>query len=535
MSKRFVTLVLLVIIGIAIFLRFYRLDTNPPSLYWDEVSLGYNAYSILQTLHDEHGEFLPVARFIAFGDYKPPGYIYSIVPAIFVFGLTEFAVRFPSAFAGVIAVVLTFFLARKLYGNSVGLVSSFLLAVSPWHLQLSRGAFEANLAMLFNLAGVTLILYAREGKKWLLVPGFICFVLAFYTFNANRITAPLLLIVLGLLYVEKWILAKKWVIMACIVSALLILPSLSYLNSRESKLRLQEVSIFTNLKILETSNERIARSGNTLFARVFHNRRVAYVREFLIHYVDHFRFGFLFISGDQNPRLSIQEVGELYLINVPFLFLGLYALFKKRSRDSLLLLSWMLIMPIPAGVARETPHALRIVSMLPVPQIIIALGLSQFLSVIRKEHRKIALGFYGGLLSLNILFYLHQYYVHYPSIWSGEWQYGYKEMIQKISKIQDSYDHVVITNSLGRPYIYLLFYQKVRPVDFWQKRDANRDWAGLWTVYGYDKFRFNIADAQGLEGKKLLVGKPGEIPDSAKIIDEVRQLNGEIVFQIAEL
>jgi len=71
--------VLIAIILIASVLRLYKLSFTPPSLYWDEASLGYNAYSILKTAHDEHGRFLPLTNFAAFGDYKPPGYIYAAV------------------------------------------------------------------------------------------------------------------------------------------------------------------------------------------------------------------------------------------------------------------------------------------------------------------------------------------------------------------------------------------------------------------------------------------------------------------------
>src|SRR3989344_1405842 len=94
-------LLIFLVILLAFILRFYHLNLTPPSLYWDEASLGYNAYSILKTARDEHGKFLPITNFAAFGDYKPSGYIYLTVPAIAVFDLNEFSVRLPSVFFGV--------------------------------------------------------------------------------------------------------------------------------------------------------------------------------------------------------------------------------------------------------------------------------------------------------------------------------------------------------------------------------------------------------------------------------------------------
>src|ERR1035437_2464470 len=90
-------LLLFIIVVLAGIFRFWGLSNNPPSLYWDEVSQGYNSYSILTTGHDEHNEFFPVARFQAFGDYKAPVYIYLDVPFIALFGETPLGVRFPSA------------------------------------------------------------------------------------------------------------------------------------------------------------------------------------------------------------------------------------------------------------------------------------------------------------------------------------------------------------------------------------------------------------------------------------------------------
>ena len=104
-----IKIILGLIVFLAFVLRLYQLGNVPVSLYWDEASLGYNAYSIATTLHDEHGEFLPYSRFIAFGDYKPPGYIYIDALAVKLLGLSEFSTRLPSAMTGIILVVAAAF------------------------------------------------------------------------------------------------------------------------------------------------------------------------------------------------------------------------------------------------------------------------------------------------------------------------------------------------------------------------------------------------------------------------------------------
>lgn len=555
--KKFLFLFIFII---AIVLRLFKFGNNPPSLYWDEASLGYNGYLIATSLHDEHGEFLPLSRFIAFGDYKPPGYIYSTVPSIWLFGLNEFSVRLPSMIAGILMVVITYLLVKELFGKEmIALLSSFLLAVSPWAIQFSRAAFEANLAAFFNLMGVYLFLIGRK-KGWYVIPSVIFFVLSFYTFNANRIIAPLLLLGLVLLYFKDIWNNKKYFIISAVLALILLIPSLNYLRSRESRLRLQEVSIFNNLEPIKLSNQRIELDANVWWAKIIHNRRILFAADFLKHYFDNFSGRFLFTHGDVNPRLNPQEMGELYVWELPFLILGVYWLIKRKEKALPILFLWMLIVPIPAATARETPHALRILSILPTYQIIIAYGLYQLViavkrfiadsSTIRGALRltSFAQDHLGGvfiayysillilpfLLSMNIFYYLHNYYIHYPNSWSGEWQYGYKQMVTEVLSLEDNYDQIFVTDALGRPYIYFAFYGKYPYDDFQKERKASRDWFGFWNVEALGKIQFSLNKLREAEGRILLVTTPANLPGNFRLINTIKNLSGQEVFLIAD-
>src|SRR3990167_6242576 len=122
----------LFVIIIAVFLRFYQLGVNPPSLSWDEAALGYNAYSLGLDGKDEFGRFLPLDYLESFGDFKPPVYAYLDIIPIKIFGLNEFAVRFPSAFFGTLTVVATYFLVKRIFKrheepfNMIALLSMFI-------------------------------------------------------------------------------------------------------------------------------------------------------------------------------------------------------------------------------------------------------------------------------------------------------------------------------------------------------------------------------------------------------------------------
>ncbi len=527
---------LLVIIILSTFLRLYKLGSNPPSLYWDEASLGYNAYAILTTGHDEHGESYPISRFIAFGDYKPPGYIYSIIPFMFFFGVNEFSVRLPSALSGIFIVAITFFICKELFHDpKTGIVAAALLAISPWDLQLSRAAFEAHLAAMFNIAAIWIFLIGLK-KRWFLPISALMLVASFYTFNANRIIAPLIVLLLGLIYYKSLIKEKLWLFVSIGLALLLLWPNISYLQVRESRLRFQEVSIFNNLDIIKVSNERIARSGNAWWAKALFNRRVFFAKEFLIHYLDNFQGNFLFVKGDGNPRLSIQQVGELYIFELPLLLAGLIWLLRRRNQSSALIFGWLLIAPIPAGMAKETPHMLRIASILPTFQIIEALGLLYFWNKLFESRtawfKPVILTGFTLIVIGNLFYYFHNYWIHYPLKWYGQWQYGYKQMVAKVKDLEPNYQRIEVTQSLGRPYIYFLFYNQINPLDYVKTRQADRDWWGLWTVGGFAKYDFTGQTSSGQ--KTLKVGTAGTFANSGKLIDRVVAPDGQTVFEIGE-
>lgn len=520
-------------------LRIYKVTTIPPSLSWDEVSIGYNAYSILKTGRDEHGRLFPIDSFIAYGDYKPPIAVYLTVPAVAIFGLNEFSVRLPSVIAGTLTILLTYFVVRQFFylykrKEALALIASMALAISPWHIQLSRAGFEANIALCFIVLGVLLTICSQT-KARLKMVCWIPFVVAIYTFNSSRYFVPFLVLGLLVYFRKAFIKHRGYTVVGFIIALILFLPVVPHLLSPESRLRFKEVNIFTDLQVIQTSNNRIAYENNAWYAKILHNRRIGYLRSFLMHYFDHFDPQFLFIKGDGNPKFSIQDVGQLYLVEAPFLVFGILSLLTTNRSIALFLLFWLATAIIPAATARETPHALRIENTLPVWQIFIAYGLLSMKSNIKKGWIKRS--FVIGCIVLyvgNISYYLHNYYSHYASEYSSEWQYGYREALAFIQPRLASYDSIVMTEYIGRAYMYSLFYLTYDPQSFWKTKNSSFDAAGFYHVYGFDKFHFTqrIGD---YTSKTLYVATPGEVPKNARILKTINRLNGETVLVIFDV
>lgn len=547
-NKKFLPIIFILIL--AAFLRFYKLGINPPGLTWDEAAWGYNAYSLGQTGRDEFGRFLPLNYLESFGDFKPPVYAYLSILPVKIFGLNEFSTRFASAFFGTLTIPLVYFLVKELFFNSqfenlsvrqtdlkirnLAIIASFLMAISPWHIMLSRAAFEANVASFFLIAGVIFFLAGVRKKPCLLGLSAASFALTMQTFNTSRVVAPILVIFLVIAFRKNLWRVKKWSLFALLLGLVILLPVIPFFLTPQAKLRFKEVNIFTDSDVVVIANQEMVNDGNVFWSKILHNRRWGYLQSFLRHYFDHFNPDFLFFKGDGNPKFSTQDVGELYLWELPFLIGGMLLLIKKKPGYWWLIPIWLMVGIVPAATARETPHALRIETTLPTWQIITALGIIEFGNYLSKQKKYISYALHVACYMLpiiSLIYFQHGYWRHYPAEFSGEWQYGYKPALEYIKSVENQYDEIWFTNSFGRPYIYFLFYLKKNPQEFWSETKISRDNFGFVKVEGFGKYHFFESKNALLTEKTLYVDLPQNVPKGANIVKSFNLLNGEEILK----
>ncbi len=528
-------ILILLIVLLAAFVRFYAISSTAPALNWDEAALGYNSYTLGLDGRDEFGKLLPISYLESYGDFKPVVYSYLGILPLKLFGLNEFGVRFPSAFLGTLTVLLTFFLVKEIFPKRelskkteyVALLSAFILALSPWHIMLSRGAYEANVSTFFIVLGIYAFLRGVNKNGWFLVLSAISIAITFYTFNTARVFIPLLGFIFILAFRKELLKNWKQALIAGLVGLIIILPTIPFMISPQAKLRFTEVNIFSDSSIIETSNKYVLNDNNVFWSKIIHNRRVLYGIEFSKHYLDNLNPGFLFITGDGNPRFATGDVGQLYLWDLPFLIVGIFILFRKKEGHFWILPIWFLIGLIPAATARETPHALRIETVIPTLQIITAYGFIALIFMLKKYRSFVATGFII-LLMLNFIYFYHGLMVHYSREYSSEWQYPYKELVSYVNSNNNKYDQIIVTNKLGRPYIYFLLYGKVNPKEFRQSAKIDREALGFVHVRGFDKYSF--ADEAGkveTKGKTLFIEINGEQPQGIKIIKNFKLKDGK--------
>jgi hypothetical protein len=325
------------------------------------------------------------------------------------------------------------------------------------------------------------------------------------------------------------------VITAAIIGLVLLLPSIHFFLSPQARLRFQEVNIFTESQIVKTSNQEIANDNNVWWSKILHNRRVGYGLSFLQHYLDNLSADFLFIKGDPNPKFSTQEFGQMHFIWLPFFIAGILFLFRKREGNWWIIPFWLLIAIIPAGVARETPHALRTEASLPTFQVLAAYGLVSCVlltkaSVFKYPLQKLFIIFIFIIAGLSVVFYFEDYFIHYPSLYSAEWQYGYKDAISYSLKNESKYKQIYFTPDLGRPYIYTLFYKKYDPKIFRKEANIQRDAFGFVAINNFGKYYFDQKYIKQ-NSETLYIDVADKVPSFAKIQKVFYKLDGEPVLK----
>jgi len=521
----------------------------PPSLNWDEVSIGYNAYSILKTGRDEWGQFLPL-HFKSYGEYKLPAQIYFSIPAIFIFGLKDFGVRITPVIYGTLTVLLLYFLTFELFGKAnLALLASFLLSISPWHIQLTRASFESSFSVFWIVLGIWLFVKGIKDGKWLIASTF-AFIISIYTYNSARVFTPLFLAALVIVYFKNFARNKKYLLTAIVLFFLLLLPLIPFVLKGEASARYKLVSISDEAGLVPRINERRGMSKLPwILPRLVHNKVTYLSYYFVRNYLSHFTPDFLFLSGAGHKQHHVQGMGELYKFQAPFLILGFFLILKKREKHRKLLFSWLFIAFIPVATTQDSiPNALRTLIAAPVYQIITAYGLVGVWRYIAKISTRalvafaLILIFFGGW---EFESYIRNLFVFYSQKYSRDWQYGYKQVVSYIESHYNDYDMIVFSRFYGEPHMFTLFYLQYPPSSYMNNPNLIRFKAYDWVwVTKFDKFYFpNLSDdgtrfediVREYPGKKMLfIGKPGDFPVNNKELYRINFLDNTPAFLIVD-
>ena len=519
--------ILILTMLLAASLRLPYLGVNPIHLTPDETALGYNAYSILKTGRDEYGQWFPLV-FKSFGDYKPGLYVYTAVPFIAVFGLNEFSIRLPGALSGLLAILLIYQLANQISGkkdSSLGKISALILAVSPWHVHLSRGAWESNLSLTLTLLAIHFFLNGSKNFKYYYLST-LFFGMTFWAYQGAKLSTPLVILSL-LIAFSRDILKRTSLIKPFLLLLIFVLPIILSLKSGSGRLRVFSLFAYRRspseiFQILGQDNQ----LKNDLTYLAFHSEPLYLTRVFLSHYFNYFSSKFLFFEGDwTTTRHTPPYHGVMYVIDAVFLIFGLAKLINSTPPGHKFIIYWLVTAPLPAAFSRDTIQAVRSLNFVIPLVLITSFGIATLFQYL-KNRRKILIAV-GAIYSLLIFRFLDLEFIHGPILQAKYWYYGYKQVIKAISPIESNYQKIIFNQSYAQPYIYFLFYNKYDPKKWWpQARLQENPNGDVGLVEKLDKIEFRPLAWSGDKylPKTIIIGDPLAMDPNAKFQNDVQLL-----------
>ncbi len=518
---------LLIIICIGIFLRLYQINTAPNGLLTDEASFGYNAYSILKTGKDEFGNKYPLS-IKSFGDYKYPAYVYASVIPIKIFGLTIFAVRFVSILSGIILIVAMFLLLQELGFSYVSsLIGALITAVSPWTVLMSRFAFESNLGMLIFTIGLLFLIYGVNRRKlyFLIGSGFF-FGLSWYCYLPFRPISLLMIICFSIYQLFKRLMPFRNILILFFIFMVTISPLVPIMLSKEGTNRIKQNGMFTNpqLKITIDENRTFCTSGAPkLVCYLNSNKPFEYIRIMTTRYADMFSIHYLFLNGETQRYLSVENFGLFPFFLIPYFLFGLVFVFHKpkgtiKNYLPIFLVSGLLISGLPSAVLPTAPIRTQLTAQFPFMLILIVYGFSVVDNKLKSK-------LHQSLLFIALMVFGFIYMFNYVNIHMNKhednWEYIEKIMVYLGKQNDDT--TVYLKPFIGEPMIFYAFFNRVPP-DEYQKNvklgevtaEGFQHVVGLRNVHVYEKGYAEAACEAKDSAKRILYVTNDKIPDGGK-------------------
>lgn len=398
------------ILALAIFFRFYLINQMPGGLFPDMAANGLDI-NLMQQGH--------LQPFYERGNGREALFFYMEWASVALFGKGVWQFSIVSALMGVLAVVACYFVTFRLLlvgqdANdpavrkktvNISLLAMFLMAVSSWHVVLSRTAFRATLIPFFSAISFYFLLRTYQAvttktRLWFAFLFGTFFALGFYTYIAYRIMAIILVMAvlwpfLAQLKQRKW--GEMWqrykfpLIVSIIAFVIFIFPIAKYFIQHPGSFvgRAGQVSVF---------NQELY----TINGVQTHTKPAISVVLSVVGAVFKAQFLGIFTHGDLNWRQNISGYPFLSPLVSPFFAVGVliiailgiwYFLAPiKRAKwwKYYALTGWFFGMMLPVVTTAEgIPHGLRGIGIIPPLFIISAIALYEFGAFCYRQHKKI--------------------------------------------------------------------------------------------------------------------------------------------------
>ena len=504
MKKLIFPFAILFVIGL--FLRVWQVGSIPVSLFGDEIDVGLQAYSILTTGNDYLGNRLPVL-FHSFSEYRLPMQLYLSVPFIKLFGLNEVGVRTTSVLMGYLSLIFFYLLIRKISNNKMAAIATLFMLFSPWHFNFSRQANDAGILLPFILAGTWSYLLGLKNNKYLVLSA-VLFALSIYSYAISTLFTPLFVFSLLLIYRKELLKYKpKYLFMAGAFGLIVLSPYINQVIAGTASSRFSYISVLNKDDLIsEVIKERSW--SDSKISRLFYNKYTAASYKLTNNYLKSISSDFLFASGDPNGRQSVSGFGMMYHFDIILVAIGSFVLIYKlvfekykplrdfstsstldaslriagmknslrelesanvnrgfKRKENLLILAWLFLAPLPSILTKDGgTHASRLILLLPPLIYLSATGFEQLLNKSKNIKYKIIIILFILVMFFDVGRFIHRYFVIWPNEGWRIWQYGFKDVITDVKKVDADYKRIYFNNT----------YEPILPrFLFWYGYDMN--------------------------------------------------------------
>lgn len=512
---------LVLIIATASLLRLIALGDVPYGFANDEVSYIYSGFSIAQTNgYDVAGKFLPLS--VNLDSSLSPVPVYFVALFVKLLGLGAFVVRLPFALLGIGSVILTYYLSKMLFKNElIAIFAGLVMSFSSWHILVTRGVWDVIPAQFFLLLGICLFVKKVEKGSvlWSLIP----FIIAFYSYHATKVFY-IFLIGLLLVFFGKTLWKRRAEFVLFLAGSILVIFSFILVLSSQSVTRQTEF-VVNNPAVLRDAEKNVnfnrRFSDAPFLLRIIESNKVEFIAQKVINtYLGAFSVQHLFSVGDINPIVGYGAFfrGVLYIIDLPFLLLGLFIIVKtafekttdrKHSRNLFFTLGLLLISPLPSAVAAGTTYVIRSFMMVPFLSIVIGFGIWFFTIKILKKSISMQYVLFSAVLILYcvVLFrFFYQYSFQFNTYGGEFWNRSSRILSEYISKNQAKFDSVIIGEATDKLLLQFAFFNSVDPAEM------QKAWIEKWPAkigkVNFNNSCLNDVEFSNLRGAKKLYISP---------------------------
>ena len=500
------TLVLFfLILALGVAARTWQFSQYPAGLNQDEVASGVDAYNLLHFGIDRNGMSFPV-YFVGFGSGMPPLYTYLLIPFVALLGLTPLAIRLPMLLLGCLTLPLVYAFSQRLLGTRFALLAMLFVAISPWHIMMSRWGLDANsLPFFFTLAFTLLLSSTRENAR--VIPAFAVFALCLYAYGSAFAAVPVFLLIAVIILLRARRVRVSTLIGAVGVFFVLALPLGLFLLVNLLSWPTLHVGALTIPHM--TSQARFI-SQTSLFGSAFwHNtlQNTAITFYLLLTQRDTFDFN------------ALQAYGYFYRYTAPLVLLGICMLLPRRkhpaSPEARLFLTWIAAALI-IGVFE--PVLLNRIGLILIPLIVSVAVVADWL------WQKRAWAGIAGTAVFCVAFVFFNFSYHssrFNEQIELNFPQGLVEALDYVKEIPSA--PVCVTDGMSMPYIYVLYSEKMDPHDILANIRYSAAETEFRAVIGLGRYTFGLENC-GTASNQIYVVRESEA-------DQVPTSLREVTFQ----